>query len=149
MLNPSRTLGASLLLILALSSCKTEDLPTTWEIIHGTAELTISAAVHPDTRAPIVSYETRTGELTIKDDSTTEGWIKLAAGDTVDLVGQVTRDEGTWYVTFDDLLPAEYKIITNGEFAGVYGLVSTSVLTSNIVGDATPENYRVYWQFER
>ncbi len=149
MLNTPRALLASSLLVLALAACKGDDPPSTWEIVHGTANLTVSAAVHPDTRASLASYPTRTGELTINDDSTTSGWIRIAAGDTVQLDGVVTHEGDEWLVTFEDLVPAEYQLLTDGDFPNTYGLLSTAVIYSDVTGDATAENHRIYWQFEK
>jgi hypothetical protein len=144
-----RRTAAPLLLLAATLGCGKEDAPSQWEIIHGTATLTVSAAVHPDTRAALATYSSRTGTLTIAEDSTTSGWIRIAAGDTVFLAGTVVNDGGELIVTFDDLVPAEYTIITNGDFPDTYGLLSTTVLNSNVTGDASPEDHRIYWQFEK
>jgi len=144
----SRRFGA-LLLLLALPACKADEKPSTWEIIQGDAELTMSAALHPSTRATLATYASRTGEISIHDDSTTSGWIRIAAGDTVQLDGVVTKEGGDWFVTFDDLLPAEYEVITDGDFPDSFGLISTTVLNSDVTGDAVPEQHRIYWQFER
>lgn len=138
-----------LLSALVLAGCETEDPPTPWEIIKGTAPLTISAAVHPTTRVSLATYPSRTGTLTIADDSTTSGWIRMAAGDTVFLTGAVVKEGSGWIVTFDDLVPAEYNIITSGDYPDTYGLVSTAILTSDVTGDAVAEQHRIYWQFER
>lgn len=134
-------------LVLGLAACDKEDAPSQWEIIHGTATLELSAAVHPDSRAQLASYPSRTGSLTIADDSSTTGWIRIAAGDTVFLEGTLTREGGSTIITFNDLMPAEYTVITNGDFPDVYALLSTSVINSDVTGDAVPEPHRTYWQF--
>jgi hypothetical protein len=139
-------LGATLL----AAGCKTDDnRATPWEIIHGTATLTASAEVVPDTRAPLVSHPTRTGHLTVADDSTVTGVIHLGASDSAVVTGTVVEVGGDWVMTLNGLTPSEYTLITDGSFATTYGLLSTAILTANITGDPATEQYRVYWQFER
>lgn len=140
---------ALLLVGATLVGCGKDDPPSQWEIIHGTATLEFSAAVHPDTRAALATYPTRTGSLTIADDSVVSGWVRIAAGDTVDLVGVLTREGGETLITFDSLVPAEYTVITDGDFPDTYGLLSTSIIYSDVTGDAVAENHRTYWQFSR
>src|SRR6478736_378185 len=111
----SRRTGA-LLLLLTLLACKADEKPSTWEIIQGDATLTMSAALTPETRVKLATYGSRTGAITIHDDSTTTGWIRIAAGDTVQLTGLVTKEGNDWFITFDDLAPAEYEVITDGDF---------------------------------
>jgi hypothetical protein len=147
MIRPS--LGLVALLALTLGCPAEEDPPSRWEIIQGTAVLTGSAAVVPDTRAPIVSYENRTGELVIGTDSTVTGWIKLSAGDTAHVTGVVVVDGADLVMTLTDLTPTEYTIFTNGSFPTTYGLVSTAILNSDVTGDGNPEQHRIYWEFER
>jgi hypothetical protein len=148
MMNLSPRFGA-FALMLALAGCKADEKPTTWEILEGSAELTMSAALHPTTRASLATYGSRTGGITIHADSTTTGWIRIAAGDTVQLDGVVTKEGNDWFITFDDLVPAEYEVITDGDFPDSFGLISTTILNSDVTGDAVPEQHRIYWQFER
>lgn len=140
-------LGASLAILLA--GCKTEDPPTPWEIIEGTAALTVSAAVHPTTRANIVSYPSRIGQLTIGEDSAVAGWIRLSIGDTVFVTGTVIADGGDLVMTLTGLTPTEYVVFTDASYPTTYGLVSTAILNSDVTGDGNPEQHRIYWQFER
>lgn len=135
--------------LLVAAGCEKDEQPSPWEIIHGTAALEMSAALHPTTHAQLATYPSRTGSLVIGDDSTTSGWIRVAAGDTVQLTGKVTKEGSGLIVTFDDLVPAEYEILTDGDFPDTYGLLSTSVLYADVTGDAVAENHRIYWQFSR
>jgi hypothetical protein len=144
-----RPLALLLLVTAALGACETDDPPSQWEIIQGNAALELSAAVHPDTRASLATYPTRTGSLTIGEDSSTSGWIRIAAGDTVYLDGTVTREDGDLVFTFDDLVPAEYRVITRDDFPDTYALISTAIIYSDVTGSADPENHRIYWQFTR
>jgi hypothetical protein len=134
---------------LGLGACQKDDPPSQWEIISGTATLELSAAVDPTTHTQLATYPTRTGSLTIADDSTVSGWVRIAAGDTVDLVGILTHEGGETLITFDSLVPAEYSVITNGDFRDTYALLSTSILYSNVNEDPAPENHRLYWQFSK
>jgi hypothetical protein len=138
-------LGGTLL----LGSCKTDDPPTPWEIIHGSAALTGSADVVPDTRAPLATHPTRTGHLVVADDSTLSGVIRLTATDSAVVTGTVVEVGGGWVMTLNGLTPNEYTVITDGSFATTYGLVSTAIINSDVTGDAVPEQHRIYWQFER
>ena len=131
------------------AGCKADDDPTAWEIIRGTAALAASAAVVPDTRVPLASYPSRTGSLTIGEDSSVTGWIRLAVGDTAFVTGTVAAEGGDLLMTLTGLTPGEYTIITDGAFPDTYGLLSTTILNSDVTGTADPELHRIYWQFER
>ena len=135
---------------LVLGGCEKDDPPSQWEILRGTASLEVSAAVTPGTPPSQIAIYTRTGSLTIGEDSSTSGWIRLTAGpDSVHLDGMVTNDGGDLIVTFESLVPGEYTVITRDDYPDTYALLSTAVLTSDITGDAVPEQHRLYWQFSR
>lgn len=139
-----RSAGA-LMALLLLGACKADDQPTAWEIVHGTSTLTASKALQPDSGTVLGDFPTRTGSLTVADDSTVTGWIKLAAGDTVHITaGTVVQSSGL-VMTLPGLTPAEYKVITDGDFPHTYGLLSTASVSG---GDVVPL-HKVYWQFER
>ena len=136
---------ALLLGALTLAGCKTEDPPSPWEIIQGTAALTASKSLHPSTGAVLGDFPTRTGQLVVADDSTVTGWIKLATGDTVHITaGTVTKDGG-WVMTLPGLDPAEYEVLTNGDFPDTYGLRSTA----SVSGGDVVALHKVYWEFAR
>jgi len=135
--------------MLLLGSCKAEDSATPWEIIHGSATLTASADVVPDTHAPLASYPSRTGHLVVADDSTISGVIHLGASDSAVVTGTVVEVGNGWVMTLNGLTPNEYTLITDGQFATTYGLISTAIINSDVTGDLTPEEHRIYWQFER
>ena len=136
--------------MLLVSGCKTEDNSATpWEILHGTSALTASAAVVPDTRALIVSYPARTGRLTVADDSTVSGVIHIGATDSAVVTGTVVEVGSGWVMTLNGLSPSEYTVITDGQFATTYGLISTAIINSDVTLDGNPELHRIYWQFER
>ena len=141
-----RALG--LIVLLASAGCKTEDPPTPWEIIHGTGNLVGSKALHPTTNAQIVDYPTRTGTLTVSGDSTISGAITLSVGNTVPFTGTVTKD-GDYFMTLTGLTPSEYRVLTDPDFPDTYALLSTSIINSDITGDAIPEQHRIYWEFQR
>ena len=134
-------LGAALL----FGGCKADEQPTAWEIIHGTAALTASKALHPDSGTVLGDFPTRTGSLTVADDSTITGWIALAMGDTVHITAGTVTKSGGLVMTLPGLTPAEYTVLTDGDFPGTYGLLSTATVTG---GDAVAL-HKVYWQFER
>ena len=142
-----RVLGG--VVLFGIGGCKTEDPPSPWEIIEGTAALTLSAAVHPTTRDSIATYPSRVGQLTIGEDSAVAGWIRLAAGDTAFVTGTVIADGGDLVMTLTDLTPNEYVIFTSPSYPTTYGLVSTAILNSDVTGDGNPEQHRIYRQFER
>ena len=141
--------GSALIAALFVTACKTEDSATPWEIMHGSASLTGSAAVVPDTRAPLASYPSRTGHLVVADDSTVAGVIHLSVSDSAVVTGTVVEVGSGWVMTLNGLTPSEYTVITDGQFATTYGLVSTAIINSDVTGDLTPEQHRIYWQFER
>ena len=139
-----------LLLLVTSAGCKTEDNSATpWEIMHGSATLTASAAVVPDTRSPLASYPTRTGHLVVADDSTVSGVIHLTVTDSAVVTGTLVEVGSGWVMTLNGLTPSEYTVLTNAGFATTYGLVSTAIINSDVTGDLTPEQHRIYWQFER
>jgi hypothetical protein len=141
-----RTLG--LVMLLGAVACKTEDPSTPWEIIHGTGTLVGSKALHPTTNAQIVDYPTRTGTLTVSGDSTISGAITLSVGNTVPFTGTVTND-GELIMTLTGFTPTEYRVLTDPDFPETYALLSTSIINSDITGDAIPEQHRIYWEFQR
>lgn len=137
--------AGTLLVVLLLGACKSEDPPSSWEIIHGTASLTASKALHPDSGTVLGDFPTRTGSLTVADDSTVTGWIKLAAGDTVFIATGTVTNSGGLVMTLPALTPAEYEVITDGDFPHTYGLLSTA----SVSGGDVVAPHKVYWQFER
>jgi hypothetical protein len=141
----SCVLGIALL----VSGCKTDDHSATpWEVIHGTASLTLSKAVTPTDHAELVNYAGRTGRLTVADDSTVTGWRKIGA-DSAAVNGTVAFIGDSAVMTLTGLTPGEYAVITSPDFPDTYALISTAILTADITGDPATEQYRVYWQFER
>lgn len=149
-LPPPLVPGAAFLLT-ALLGCSTpaDDRGTPWETLHGTAALASSKAVDPSTRAEIVNYTGRSGTLTVADDSTVTGRIKLSASDSVDLTGVLTFIGDSAVMTLTGVTPGEYAVITSPNFPDTYALLSTAILTANITGDPATEQYRVYWEFHR
>jgi hypothetical protein len=134
-------LGAALL----ASGCKTDDPATPWEIIRGTASLVASKSLHPTTGAVLGDFPTRTGSLTVAADSTVTGWIRLAAGDTVFFTAGVVANDAGLVMTLPGLVPAEYTVITDGDFPDTYGLLSTASVTDGDVAAL----HKVYWEFAR
>jgi hypothetical protein len=130
---------------LTLDGCKSDDPPSAWEIIQGTASLTASKSLHPDSNTVLGDFPSRTGSLVVADDSTVTGWIRMAAGDTIHITDGIVTREGDLLMTLPGLTPAEYTILTDGDFPGTYGLLSTSAVTGGDVGAL----HKVYWQFER
>jgi len=130
---------------LTLAGCKTDDPPSAWEIIQGTAALTASKSLQPDSNTVLGDFPSRTGSLTVAEDSTVTGWIRLAAGDTVHITAGTVVNDGGLVMTLPGLTPAEYKVLTKGDFPDTYGLLSTASVTGGDVGAL----HKVYWQFER
>ncbi len=137
-------LGAMLL----VSGCKTEEKPSAWEIVKGTAILSASMAVNPDTRAMIAQYD-RTGSISINADSTISGQIALAPGLTANFTGLLTGSGSDLMVQLVGLNPDSYTVITSGDYPDTYALLSTAVFNTDVTGDGVPEQYRIYWQFQR
>ena len=139
-------LGAALV----LTGCKTDSKNATpWEVIHGSSVLAASKALDPATHAEIVNYTGRSGELTVADDSTVTGWRKLGPADSVAVTGTVAFIGDSAVMTLTGVTPGEYAVLTSPDFPDTYALLSTAILTADITGDPTPEQYRVYWEFHR
>lgn len=137
--------GSLVMTVIGNGGCKSQDdAPTPWEIVHGTAALTASKSLDPVTGAVLGNFATRTGSLSVTDDSTVTGWIKLAAGDTAFVTGTVVNDGGL-VMTLTGLTPVEYEVITDGSFPNTYGLLSTATVTGGDVVGA----HKVYWEFQR
>ena len=141
--------GVAAILLLGVGCKAPDEGPTPWEIVHGTAALAASKAVHPDSLTQLASYPTRTGTITVADDSGVAGWIRLTAIDTAFFTGTLTDDGSGLLVTLTGLTPGEYTVITSGSFPDTYALLSTAILTSDVTGDAVPEQHRIYWEFHR
>jgi hypothetical protein len=140
-------LGAA---VVGLVGCgTTTPSATPWEIIHGTSTLALSKALTPVTHTEIVNYTGRTGKLTVADDSTITGWRKLNAGDSAAVTGTVTFIGDSVVMTLTGVTPSEYTVLTSPSFPSTYALLSTAILNTDITGDGTPEQYRVYWEFHR
>ena len=136
------------IVLVAIGGCKTEDPPTPWAIIRGTASLADSKAVTPTTIEQIVDYPTRTGAITVASDSSVTGWIKLTAADSAQtFTGSVVAVGDSLVMTLTGLTPGEYAVRTSPEFGDTYALLSTAIINSDVTGDATPEQHRLYWEF--
>ena len=131
--------------VLLASGCKTDDPPSAWEIVRGTASLVASKSLHPTTGTVLADFPTRTGSLTVASDSSVTGWIKLAAGDTVFFTAGVVTNDADLVMTLPGLVPAEYTVITDGDFPDTYGLLSTASVTDGDVAAL----HKVYWEFQR
>ena len=142
MVRPMRT--AIMLLLLTAGCAAQEDKPSAWEIVRGTAALTLSRSLHPTTGAILADFPTRTGQLVVADDSTVTGWIKMAAGDTVHIVAGTVAFDSVLVMVLPELSPVEYEILTSGDFPDTYGLRSTATVSG---GDVSAP-HKVYWQFE-
>jgi len=130
---------------LGLAACQKDDPPSQWEIIQGTAALTASKALQPDSNTVLGDFPSRTGSLTVAEDSTVTGWIRLAEGDTVHITAGTVVNDGGLLMILPGLTPAEYKVLTKGDFPDTYGLLSTASVTGGDAGAL----HKVYWQFER
>ena len=141
-------LGA--VVMISVAGCPAdEDLPTQWEIIEGTAALTASIAVDSATGIPLVTYGSRTGQLTIAADSSVTGWIKIPANDTMHFTGIVTSEAGDLLLEWTGSTPTIYRVLTDPNYPTTYALISLDVLHANLVGDPALESYLVYWEFHR
>lgn len=140
--------SAFVLVVLTAGCAAQDDKPSAWEILRGTAALTASKSLNPSTGAVLGDFPARTGELVVADDSTVTGWIRLAAGDTVffeaGTAGNVVN-EGGLVMTLPGLDPAEYTVITDGDFPDTYGLLSTA----SVSGGDVAALHKVYWEFHR
>lgn len=135
---------------LLLAGCKADDPATPWEIVHGTATLAASKAVDTATYSQIFAYTGRSGSITVADDSIITGWIKFSPADSQHhFTGTLSLSAGDPLMTFSGIDPWKYRLLTSSAFPDTYGLVSDTVLTADLVGDATPEHYRVYWEFHK
>lgn len=129
--------------------CKADDPATPWEIVHGTATVAVSKAVDTASYAQIVTFPGRSGSITVADDSTLTGWYKLFAADSQHhFTGTVSLTPEP-VISLTGVIPWKYRLLTSPDFADTYGLVSDTVLTDNLVGDATLEHYRLYWEFHK
>jgi hypothetical protein len=134
---------------LVLSGCKADDPPTTWEIVHGTATLAAAKAIAESSFTEIVALSGRSGSLTVADDTTLSGWYRLSPADSQHhFTGTLTLGPDP-IMALSGVTPWQYHLLTNPDFADTYALVSDTVLTANLVGDATLERYRLYWEFHK
>ncbi|MEP6745019.1 MAG: hypothetical protein ABJB33_05940 [Gemmatimonadota bacterium] len=137
--------GSLVMTVIGSGGCKSQDdAPTPWEIVQGTAALAASKALDPTTGGVLGDFPTRTGSLTVADDSSVTGWIRLVAGDTTFINGNVVNDGGL-VMTLTGLTPVEYAIITDGGFPTTYALLSTATVSGGDVVGA----HKVYWEFHR
>lgn len=137
--------GALVIALLGSAGCKAEDPPSEWEIIRGTAALAASKSLHPDSGTTMGNFPTRTGSLTVAEDSTVTGWIKMAAGDTVHITAGVVVNESGLVMNLPGLDPSEYEVITSGDYPDTYALLSTAAVT----GGDVPGLHLVYWEFNQ
>lgn len=146
----TRTLtGWALGAVVVVAGCKADAPPTPWEIIGGTASLADSKAVTPTSIEQIVDYPTRTGSITVASDSSVTGWIKFSAADSESFTGTVSAVGDSLIMTLTGLTPSEYAVGTSPDFVDTYALLSTAVINSDVTGDGTPEQHRLYWEFHR
>ena len=140
-------LGVALL----AAGCETDaNSATPWEIVHGTSSLAASKAVDDTTFSEFVSYSGRSGVLTVVDDSTIRGWIRYSPADSQHhFTGTVSFGTGDPIMALAGVMPWKYRVITSPDFPDTYALISDTVLTANLVGDAALEKYRLYWEFQR
>lgn len=139
-------LGAALI----ATGCKTDPVPTPYEIVHGTASLAASKAVDDSQFTQLVAYSGRSGSLTVADDSTLSGWFKLSPADSQHhFTGSVTFGPGDPIMALSGVTPWKYRVATSPDFPDTYALISDTVLTADLVGDATLEKYRLYWEFHK
>ena len=140
-------LGATML----LAGCKATDTSATpWEIVHGTSAVSVSKAVDTASYAEIVTLSGRSGSITVADDSTVAGWFKDSASDSLHhFTGTLSFGGGGVTMSLSGYTPWKYRVITSSSFPNTYGLVSDTVLTANLVGDAGLEHYRLYWELQR
>ena len=134
----------------ALAGCKATDTSATpWEIVHGTSTIAAAKAVDTATYAQIVAFTGAGGTITVADDSSLTGWFKLAAADSQDhFTGSVSFGDSA-RMALSGITPWKYRLITSSAYPNTYGLVSDTVLTANLVGDAGLEHYRLYWELQR
>lgn len=144
--------GAGCWVMVALvAGCKTtEPSATPWEVLHGTSVVTDSKAVDTATYAEIVTLTGRSGSITVADDSTLTGWFEDSAGDSQHhFTGSVSFGADGVTMSLTGFSPWKYRVITSGSFPDTYGLVSDTVLATDLVGDAGLERYRLYWELHR
>ena len=143
--------GSVVFAAMFLVGCKTEDNSATpWEILHGTSSLAASKAVSDTTFLEFVSYSGRSGVLTVGDDSTIHGWIRYTPADSQhQFTGTVRFGTGDPIMALAGVMPWKYRVITSPGFPDTYAVISDTVLTANLVGDAALEKYRLYWEFHR
>lgn len=138
-------------LVLAVIGCgTTEPSATPWEILHGTSTVAASKAVDTTTYAQIVALSGMSGSITVADDSTLTGWFKLFPADSQHhFTGSVSFGSGGTTMSLTGFSPWKYRVITGSSFPDIYGLVSDTTLTADLVGDAGLEHYRQYWELHR
>ena len=135
---------------IAVAGCKATDTSATpWEIVHGTSTVSAVKAVDTASYAQIVAFTGGGGSITVADDSSLSGWFKLAAADSQHhFTGSVSFGDSAT-MALSGITPWKYRLITSSAYPTTYGLVSDTVLTADLVGDAGLEHYRLYWELHR
>lgn len=146
----ARSAGCWVLVALTAGCNATEPSTTPWDILRGTSTVAVSKGVDTASYAEIVTLTGRSGSITIADDSTVTGWFKDSASDAQHhFTGSISFGGGGVMMSLTGYSPWKYRVITSGDFPDTYGLVSDTVLTADLVGDAGPEHYRLYWELHR